>query len=322
MSEIPQIGRMPIYVITLALFILLQIPTALATNYGMLMAFRFITGFVGSPIIATGGASVADIYNAKKRPYGITLWGVFAASAPSLGPLLGSFSSHIKGWRWTMWESMWLASGTFIVLFFFYPETAANTILQRRASRLRKATGNPLIKSASEIAAASMTFKGLANFVLVAPFVLNFQEPIIFVFNIYIGLIYALLYIWFESFPLVFIGIYHWREQMLGLAYLGLFVGTFVFLPPFFSYLYLVQEKQYNDKLELHPENRMPIAIVGGLIVPICLFWFGWTSRASVHWIVPIIGSGLFNMAMLLLFVSFPFVLPRPSIKDSTFRFP
>ena len=50
----------------------------------------------------------------------------------------------------------------------------------------------------------------------------------------------------------------------------------------------------------------MPVAVVGALLVPICLFWFGWTSRSSVHWIVPIIGSSLFSIAVLLLFVSLP----------------
>jgi MFS family permease len=83
LSEVPQIGRMPIYIITLAIFVVLQVPTALATNYGMLMAFRFLTGFFGSPILATGGATIADLYVPKKRAYGMTIWGVFAASAPS-----------------------------------------------------------------------------------------------------------------------------------------------------------------------------------------------------------------------------------------------
>lgn len=78
LSEIPQVGRMPIYIITCALFTVLQVPTALATNYGMLMAFRFITGFVGSPILATGGATIADMYAPKKRAYGIAIWGLFA----------------------------------------------------------------------------------------------------------------------------------------------------------------------------------------------------------------------------------------------------
>jgi MFS transporter, DHA1 family, multidrug resistance protein len=305
LSEVPQIGRMPIYIFTLAVFALLQIPTALATNYGMLMAFRFLTGFFGSPILATGGATVADMYVPKKRAYGMTLWGVFAASAPSLGPLLGSFSAYFEGWRWTIWELLWLSSATFVLLFFFFPETSAGTILYRRARRLRKATGNPSIMSAGEIAVAALSPRDLAVDVLVRPFTLNFQEPIVFALNAYIGLIYALLYIWFESFPVVFLGVYHWRQQLLGLSFLGLFIGAFVFMPPFFAYLYYVQEPKYNENGELKPEERMPAAIVGALLVPISLFWFGWTSRESVHWIVPIIGSSLFSIAALLLFVSF-----------------
>ena len=316
LSEEPQIGRMPIYILTLAMFVVLQVPTALATNYGMLMAFRFLTGFVGSPILATGGATIADMYAPKKRAYGMTLWGVFATCAPSLGPLLGGFSAHFEGWRWTIWELMWLSSATLVVLFFFFPETSASNILYRRARRLRKATGNHSIMSAPEIAAGTMSRRDRAVEILVRPFALNFQEPIVFALNVYIGLIYALLYIWFESFPVVFIGIYHWREQMLGLSFLGLFVGAFVVMPPFFAYLYYVQEPKYNANGELKPEERMPAAIVGAFIVPISLFWFGWTSRASVHWIVPIIGSSLFSIAALLLFVSCNFTLLTLSIRD------
>ncbi|KAI0299065.1 major facilitator superfamily domain-containing protein [Multifurca ochricompacta] len=302
LSEVPQIGRMPIYIITLIFFVVLQVPTALATNYGMLMAFRFLTGFFGSPILATGGATISDLYIPKKRAYGVTLWGVFATCAPALGPLIGGFAAYFESWRWTIWELMWLSGAALVLLFFFYPETSASNILYRRAKRIRKATGNPSFKSASEIAAAAMKPRDLAISVLVRPFTLNFQEPIVFLLNVYIGLIYALLYIWFESFPIVFIGIYHWEEQLLGLSFLGIFIGAFVVMPPFFAYLYYVQEPKYNDKGELKPEERMPVAIFGALLVPISLFWFGWTSRASVHWIVPIIGSSFFSVAALLLF--------------------
>ena len=97
LSEIPQIGRNPIYILTLALFVVLQVPTALATNFGMLLAFRFITGFVGSPSLATGGASIGDMYTPAKRTYGLAVWGIGAVCgrwaqnplppAPSFGVL-------------------------------------------------------------------------------------------------------------------------------------------------------------------------------------------------------------------------------------------
>lgn len=53
MSEIPLIGRNPVYICTLVIFVALQVPTLLATNLGMLLAFRFLTGFFGSPVLAT-----------------------------------------------------------------------------------------------------------------------------------------------------------------------------------------------------------------------------------------------------------------------------
>jgi hypothetical protein len=43
------------------------------------------------------------------------------------------------------------------------------------------------------------------------------------------------------------------------------------------------------------PEFRLPPAILGTVLIPIGLFWFGWTSYRSVHWIVPIIGSAFFG---------------------------
>ena len=104
LSEVPQIGRMPIYILTIAVFIVLQVPTALSTNYDMLITFRFPTRLFGSPILATGGVTIADLYAPKKRAYGIALWGVFATCGPSLSPLLGGFAAHFKGWRWTIWE--------------------------------------------------------------------------------------------------------------------------------------------------------------------------------------------------------------------------
>jgi DHA1 family multidrug resistance protein-like MFS transporter len=50
--------------------------------------------------------------------------------------------------------------------------------------------------------------------------------------------------------------------------------------------------------------------MVGCFFIPICLFWFGWTSRPEVHWIVPIIGSSLFTIGAFLLFNSILNYLP------------
>lgn len=302
MSEIPQIGRNPVYILTLALFVVLQVPTALAVNFGMLLAFRFLTGFIGSPALATGGASIGDMYTPAKRTYGLAVWGIGAVCGPTLGPLVGGFAVQARGWNWAIWELMWLSGFCLAVLVFLLPETSTANILYRRARRLRKLTGNEKLVSESELAGQEMSGKDLLTMTLVRPFSLLFTEPIVFALDLYIALIYGLLYIWFESFPIVFEGIYGFSLGTLGLAYLGILIGTFVVLPPFVWYQHKYIEPKFNENGELTPEWRLTPAFVGAFAIPICLFWFGWTSRADIHWIVPIIGTSLFSVGAFLLF--------------------
>lgn len=39
---------------------------------------------------------------------------------------------------------------------------------------------------------------------LFKPFQLNFSDPILFALNLYLAFVYAVLYSWFEAFPLVY----------------------------------------------------------------------------------------------------------------------
>ncbi|KAF2637097.1 benomyl/methotrexate resistance protein [Massarina eburnea CBS 473.64] len=307
MSEIPYIGRNPIYITTLFVFVLFQIPTALASNFGMLLAFRFLTGLFGSPALATGGATIADMYRPKKQAYGLAIWGIGAICGPVLGPLVGGFAVQAEGWTWAIWELMWLSGFCWVFLVFLLPETSSTNILYRRTKRIRKITGDARFTCEPELMAEQMTGKDIALMTLIRPITLNFTEPVVFLLNLYIALIYGLLYIWFESFPIVFIETYHFNLGEEGLAFLGLLVGALVTLVVLFSWLHWVQEKQYNENGDIIPEKRLQPAMVGSFFIPICLFWFGWSARPSIHWIMPIVGSGFFSVAAFLLFNS---VLP------------
>lgn len=62
--------------------------------------------------------------------------------------------------------------------------------------------------------------------VLIKPITLNFTELIVLFLNLYIAFICGLLYLWFESFPIVFEGIYHFHLGSMGLAFLGILIGV------------------------------------------------------------------------------------------------
>lgn len=310
MSEIPQIGRNPVYIATLIVFVALQVPTALAGNFGTLLAFRFLTGLFGSPALATGGATIADMYKPSKRAYGIGIWGLSAVCGPVLGPLVGGFAAQAKRWRWTIWELMWLSGFALAMLIIFLPETSSANILYRRARRLRKMTGRKNLMSEPEIESEGLSRREMAMIILVRPFTLNFLEPMVFLLNLYIALIYGLLYVWFESFEIVFVGIYHFNLGQQGLAYIGILVGALITLAPYYWWMNKYLEPKFDENGNIRPESRLPPACIGGCFIPICLFWFGWSARPDIHWIMPIVGSGFFSVGAFLLFNSVLNYLP------------
>jgi DHA1 family multidrug resistance protein-like MFS transporter len=53
-SELPAVGRSPIYVVTLVVFVFFQFGVIYAKNIGMLLAFRFITGLWARPSLQQG----------------------------------------------------------------------------------------------------------------------------------------------------------------------------------------------------------------------------------------------------------------------------
>ncbi|KAJ5703856.1 hypothetical protein N7493_010994 [Penicillium malachiteum] len=306
LSEIPMIGRSPTYVLTIFVFVFFNFGVIYAKNFGMLLAFRFLTGFIGSPALATGAASMGDIWSPRVRDYMIGIWGMFAISAPVLGPMLGGFAFSAKGWTWTIWQLLWVSAFAFVLLFFGLPETFAPNILARRARRVRRITGNSAYMAESEIEIKEIKSLDLIFEALVRPFQLCFAEPIVLLLNLYIALIYGILYIWFEAFPIIFEEIHGFNPGESGLAFLGILVSTCcLVIPGYFYWKYKYQSQYFDENGNLAPEWQMPPACVGAFALPISLFWFGWTGNfASVHWIVPIIASMLFSVGGCLIFNS------------------
>lgn len=74
LSEIPLIGRNPVYIATMFMFVIISIPTAFAPDYPGLMVLRFLQGFFGSPCLASGGASLGDMYSLMALPYAMMSW--------------------------------------------------------------------------------------------------------------------------------------------------------------------------------------------------------------------------------------------------------
>lgn len=68
---------------------------------------------------------------------------------------------------------------------------------------------------------------------------------------------------------------------------------------------YLARAKARNAEWAFIEEyRRLPLACVGGPLYVISLFWVGWTSSASIHWVVPFLSGIPFGMGYLLIFMA------------------
>ena len=225
-------------------------------------------------------------------------------AGPVVGPIVGGYAVENKGWRWSEWTILFF-SITALLYALPMKETYKKIILQKRAKRL----GIPPPPQAGPKGVAAIKF--LLTVTLFRPVSMLFTEPIVGFLSLYTGFIFSVLFGFFDAFPIVFEGVYGFSIGKAGLPWLGVLVGiTFATLTLIGTDRYFFR-KEYERSLKegrggvVAPEHRLYAAMLGSLGVPIGLFWFGWTSRTSIHWISPVLASIPFAWGNLCVFVSF-----------------
>lgn len=96
-------GRNMVYHVCNATFTVFTIACALATNIGMLIAFRFLAGFSGVAVLTIGSGSIVDMMPANRRGRAMALWTGGPILGPVVGPICGGFLVEDLGWRWVFW---------------------------------------------------------------------------------------------------------------------------------------------------------------------------------------------------------------------------
>ncbi|KAJ6170116.1 hypothetical protein N7485_007462 [Penicillium canescens] len=243
---------------------------------------------IGSLIVRKGGGAMAA-------------WAIGPLIGPVIGPIAGAFLSQAKGWRWTFWVLAMASGAISFTSIFTIRESYAPTLLARKTKKLQKETGNMNLRSALD---SGRTPRDLFLFSIVRPTKMLFLSPIVFLLSLYVGVVYGYLYLLFTTITPVFEETYGFSQGIVGLSYLGIGIG---------SILGLVILGATSDRLLNYlsakngvrkPEYRLPPMIPGSLFVPASLFMYGWSAYYHTHWIVPIIGTSLLGVGMLVSFMT------------------
>ncbi|KIY37113.1 membrane transporter [Cryptococcus gattii E566] len=296
------LGRRWLWAIPTAIYIIFNIPCALAPNIGCLLASRFLCGFFGSAPLTLAGGTIADVWGPDERGFAIAIFAAAPYTGPVIGPLIGGFIGKYAGWRWIYWVNM-ISAGVVWLASLIIPETFAPIILKKRAKGMRHDSQDDSYVTEQEIFRKPLNEIVIET--LVRPFEMLATEPILLCMSLYISLVYGLLYAFFFSFPVVFNEDYGWDDAKTGLTFIPVFIGVglALFVTPW------LEKKYINKGDKAEPEDRLPGMLIGGPFVPISLFIFGWTSPPYVtpgggSWVGPVSAGIPFGLGMVLVYFS------------------
>ncbi len=198
-----RLGRKPVLLAGLALFILATLACAAAISIDMLIGARFVQALGASAPIVLGRAMVRDLYDGPRAGQELARMGMIMGVVPAVAPVLGGVLQDAFGWRSTFIASLAFASvlGAWIIV--ALPET------------LRRKLDEPL----SVIAIV----KGFGSVLQSRPY------------RAYVGLVslaYGGLFAFISGSSFVLMGIYGLSPVQFGFSFaagvLGFIAGTIV----------------------------------------------------------------------------------------------
>lgn len=294
-----QIGRRPVYMISFFLYVLFNVPTAVAKNIGTVLVCRFLCGVFSSAALTNVGASLVDMHS-KNLGLSIALFSFAPYSGPVIGGLVNGFVSVNTGrYDLMIWVNMAFA-GVMWILVSFIPETYAPVILKKRAKKLRKETGNKNIVTEQE--ARPMSFSELLNDCLYRPLKFVVQEPVLVLVCGFVALIYSLLYAFFFAYPVIFNKLYGYKDDKIGMMFIPILIGAALAVGST-----ILIEMRYNELIKRRapvPEDRLIGALIGAPFPCIALFILGATSYKHIIWVGPASSGIAFGYGMVLIYYS------------------
>lgn len=296
-------GRRYIFYISFIGYIAFNFLCAWTPNFGGLLAGRFITGTFASAALSNTPGVLADLWGPVERGNAMAVFSMITFAGPGTSPAIAGFLQLNMNWRWSFYVLLWLG-GITLVFLFTIPETHPASVISNKARRIRrlKIPGYENVQSATE--AEGRTLAGIFKVALTRPWIILF-DPISFLVALYISVTYTLLYMLFTIYPIVFRQKRQWNSGVSELPLIGTVIGAaFGALIVFFNSKQ--QTKRIKAGIPTKPEDRLPLAMGGGVGFTITMFWFGWTANFnSIHWIVPTIAGTFLATSIVLIFVAF-----------------
>ncbi|KAE8330198.1 major facilitator superfamily domain-containing protein [Aspergillus sergii] len=293
------IGRSPVLLASNVFYLAWTLGCGLERNKAELIAFRFLAGIGGRAPLAVGAGVISDLWAPGERGQAVGIYSLAPLLGPVIGPLTGGWITERSTWRWMFYSTSIAAGVVGVVGFVFIRETYVPVLLKQRQHHVSREE-----TSGSNSSESLTTQLRLAS---VRPLQFFVTEYIIMVVAIYMAAVFGVLYILLSTYPKVWTQKYDESPGIGALNYISLGLGYVLgsqinacSSDAIYRRLLVrrnANEPQSSSKGE--PEFRAPPMFVGSVLIPIGMFWYGWSVQAHTHWIMPNIGSFIFSLGSI-----------------------
>ena len=255
--------------------------------------------------------------------------------ATGLGPLCSGYITQYLGWRWVFYIQIIYCFVVLSMVALFFRESRGTVLLSRKAALLNQWMED---RESAQLCGFEMPVEGEGRtesqrirwrvksdeeretlgktiwISLYRPFHLLFTEPVVFWFSLWVAFAWAVLYLTFAAVPVVFKQNHGFDVERSGSVFAAMCIGSILA-----TILSIYQEKiarRCGRKFNT-PEGRLYFACAESALLPIGLFWFGWTSFPRIHWIVPAIAIGCATMGIFSIYLA---VSPPLSFRSTIFE--
>lgn len=105
------------------------------------------------------------------------------------------------------------------------------------------------------------------------------------------------------AYPIAFEELRGWNLGVGALPFIAILVGVLLAC----VFIIIFTKTRFKRVMEqaghVVPEERLIPMMVGGVLLPAGMFWFGWTSSPHITWVPEVISGGFLGAGILLIFL-------------------
>lgn len=236
---------------------------------------------------------MADMWRPEKRgtSFAISTFAPYLGAA--IGPIIGGFITNTIGWQWLFWTVSIFTSILVLLGTIFIHESYAPVLLSRKAKLLSRDTGK---NHQTKYDRTHPTFKKKLHASIIRPIQLFITRPIIPIIAIFMAYNFGVYCIALSTFADIWITRYDESTSISGLNYIAIALGSTLASQigaPLTDRIYAYLKTKANGASA--PEYRVPLMLPGAILMPLGLFWYGWSVQTHTTWLMPDIGIAIFS---------------------------